>query len=317
MVSPSSGWFVQHCKDESVKTFDEFVLWCGFDSNKLKNDDEDVALKLKELEIKLGRPITGEDVTLNNVGYTMIVVNRIWGGLINAKEELGLMKTKPCQPKSFEFYQNRLKRVIENIQKDNNRKFISWEDIENPKYSDGDIRPTNHKTYSYAFRRGGIDLFAYIKSLGFQMNPSEFSHRYTFDDGERVVSRYEYDFSDFIRNEIGLTYNRNYKRDVLYRSFADIKTKSNCDYVINISGIDLYIEIAGIINNTKKEDWRTKEFSSNTENLYKDKMIFKEGLLLKHNKPFLFLFPNDMKDDSYKNKFREFVKENTRMNVSV
>ena len=41
-------------------------------------------------------------------------------------------------------------------------------------------------------------FFAYIKSKGFMMNPSSFSFHYTFDDGERVVSSMEYDFSQFV-----------------------------------------------------------------------------------------------------------------------
>ena len=45
------------------------------------------------------------------------------------------------------------------------------------------------------------------------MNPSSFSYHYTYDDGERVVSSMEYEFSSYLRS-LGFNYNKNYYRDV-------------------------------------------------------------------------------------------------------
>ena len=85
---PSVKWFVEKCPDKTVKTFNDFVLWCGFDSNVLKKDKDIVVEKLIELEKSLGRAITGNDITLENVGFTPIVVTRIWGNLNNCKKRI-------------------------------------------------------------------------------------------------------------------------------------------------------------------------------------------------------------------------------------
>lgn len=50
---PNPNYFVKYCPDKNVKTYDDFVLWCGYESNKLKRDDELVGQKLIELEKNL------------------------------------------------------------------------------------------------------------------------------------------------------------------------------------------------------------------------------------------------------------------------
>jgi hypothetical protein len=311
---PNAAWFVKYCPNKSVKSFDDFVLWCGFDSNKLKKDNELVAEKLIQLEKTLGRPITGIDITLENVGFTPIVVSRIWGNLGNAKKELGLKETIQDNAKPFSFYEEKLLHTLDKIFEDKNRKFIAWSDIENPKYNEF---PTEHKTYMRAFKKVGIDFFAYLKQYGYEMNyGSRMGNTHTFDDGEKTTSIYEYDFSRFIKEELHMQYKIDYCRDVLYKTFANIKSKSNCDYVININGNLLYVEIAGVIYNTKSDNWKEAKYKTKIENEYREKMIFKEGLLLKYNKPFLFLFPWDMLSGKYKEKLKEFIQENVNQEVT-
>lgn len=302
---PNSSWFVKYCPDKNVKTYDDFVLWCGFDSNKLKNDDELVGQKLIALEKKLGRHITRNDITLENVGFSSIVVNRIYGNLSNAKKELGLLKTPPLQPLPFEYYKEKLTNTLYKIKEHTGRNLVSWADIESELYND---TPCKHKTITKSFKREGIDIFAYIKSLGFQMNPSNFSYHYTFDDGERVVSTMEFDFSTYLRS-LGFVYNKDYFRDVLYKDFSEEKSKMNCDYKIMIYGLPLYVEIAGIIYNKNDINWRITEFSSKQENDYRDKMIRKEIRLLESGCPFLFLFKSEMFTDNYKELLNEKINE--------
>ena len=311
---PNSMWFVKYCPDNNVKTYDDFVLWCGYDSNKLKKDDELVSQKLIQLESTLGRPINHNDITIENVGFTPIVITRIWGNLNNAKKELGLKETVQDNSKSFKFYEQKLLQTLDKIYIDKGRKFISWSDIENPKYND---YPTEHKTYQKAFKKEGIDFFAYLKQYGYEMNyGANIGNTYTFYDGERTKSIYEYDFSRYLKEELDMKYKVDYNRDVLYRTFAEIKRKLNCDYVINIDGKLLYIEIAGIIYNTSMNNWKETKYKTKIENEYRDKMIIKEGLLLKYNKPFLFLFPWDMQSGKYKDKLIQFIKSNTNQEVA-
>ena len=60
--------------------------------------------ELINLEKELGRPITKEDISLEKTGFSMIVLDRMFGGLTNAKNELGLMKSVSAKPLSFEYY---------------------------------------------------------------------------------------------------------------------------------------------------------------------------------------------------------------------
>lgn len=293
---PNPTWFVKYCPDKNVKTYDDFVLWCGYESNKLKKDDDIIGEKLIELEKKLGRHITRYDITLENVGFTNIVVNRVYGGLNNAKKELGLMKTPQNQPLPFSYYKEKLDNILENIKNYTNRDCISWNDIESKLHNPESIE---HKTFTKAFKREGIDIFAYIKSKGFMMNPGNFSFHHTFDDGERVVSSMEYEFSCYLRS-LGYEYNKDYFRDVMYKTFSDEKSKMNCDYKIIVDDVPLYVEIAGIIYNSIDDDWREHHFSSKQEQNYQKKMIKKEQRLIESGQHFLFLFKTEMFNDDYK-----------------
>lgn len=300
---PSASWLVKNCPNKSINKYDDFVKWLGYKSNKLQKDDKDVANKLIMLEKQLGRPITKNDITLDNVGFSDIVVTRIWGSLNNCKEQLGLMKTLPTQPKPFEYYKNLLDEILDNISTAIDRKFISWRDIESSKYNP---KSTDHKTLVKAFKSAEVDIFAYIKSKGFMMNPSSFSFHYTFDDGERVVSSMEYDFSQFLKS-MGYVYNNGYYRDILYRTFiTDLKkTKANCDYVINKNGTLYYIEIAGIIN----KDWENIIYPSKQEEDYRKKMLQKKEWLELAGVKYLFLFPEDFQNDKYKLVTMNFLQE--------
>ena len=300
---PSASWLAKNCPDESVTTYDDFVKWLGYESNKLQRDDDEVAKKLIALEKQLGRPITRNDIKLETVGFSEIVVTRIWGSLSKCKKELGLMKTLPTQPKPFEYYKGLLDEVLDNISAATDRRIISWKDIENKKYCSVSAE---HKTFTKAFKSVGIDIFAYIKSKGFMMNPSNFSFHYTFDTGERVLSTMEYDFSEFL-NSLGYSYQNTYYRDIMYRSFIPnlIKTKANCDYVINIDGTFYYVEIAGVIS----KDWETITYNSKQKADYKRKMIQKKEWLESTGVKYLFLFPDDFQSNEYKEITMRFLQK--------
>ena len=83
---PNPTWFVKYCPDKNVKKYDDFVRWCGYESNKLKKEKEDIANTLINLEKELGRPILREDISLEKTGFSMIVLVRMFGGLNKAKE---------------------------------------------------------------------------------------------------------------------------------------------------------------------------------------------------------------------------------------
>lgn len=309
---PSSGWFVKYCPDENVKTFTDFVQWCGFETiHRLTK--EEVSEKLLELQNKLNRPIINDDVTPENVGFSMIVVNRLFGTLGKAKEEIGLLQTPTSIPlRPFEYYKNTLTEALDNLHKQTGRKFLTWNDLESGLYHKNNIE---HKTITKAFKRENLDVFAYIKSLGFEMNPNSFSFKYTFNDGERAVSTMEYDFSTYLRS-LGFEYNQTYYRDIMYKTFTNLEKsrKTNCDYCLYLNnGEKLYIEIAGVIQNDKNNSWRTIDYKYKRHTDYQQKMLFKEKLLIENNCNYLFLFPCEMKTGKYKeilqNKINEIIEE--------
>lgn len=309
---PSCNWFLKYCPDKNVQSFTDFVHWCGFNTFHVWTKDE-VSVALKELEIKLDKALVGDDITPENVGFSMIVINRLYGSLGKAKEEIGLKPTptdKPLRP--FEYYKNTLTEAIDNLYKATGRKFLTWHDLESGLYHKNNIE---HKTITKAFQREGLDVFAYIKSLGFEMNPNLFSFKYTFDNGERAVSTMEYDFSTYLRF-LGYEYNKTYFRDVMYKTFTDSnqKRKTNCDYCILLkNGQKLYVEIAGVIFNDKNDSWRTKDYKYKSHTAYQQKMLYKEDILIRNKCNYLFIFPYEMKSGKFKdilqNKINEIVEE--------
>ena len=305
---PNSSWFVKYCPDKNVRTYNDFVLWCGLDSNKLTKNKDVIINTLINLEKELERPILQKDITTEKVGFSMIAINRIFGGLNKAKEEIGLMPTPSDKPLySFNYYKNTLTEALENLYMKTGRKFITWHDLESNLYH---INKIEHKSMVKAFKGEGIDIFAYIKSLGFEMNPNNFSFKHTFDDGERVVSTMEFDFSTYLRS-IGFIYNKSYFRDVMYKTFTNSNRKINCDYSILLSnGEFLYIEIAGMISNAMN-DWRTHNYQYKIHHNYQQKMLYKEKILIENDCKYLFLFLSEMKTGKYKeilnNKINEII----------
>lgn len=301
---PSAQWFVKYCPDRSVRTYDQFVLWCGYESNRLKKWTKDeVASILIELQSSLDRPIKRSDIRTDNTGFSMIVINRLYGGLNNAKSEIGLAETLCTQPKPIEYYQRILKLIIEDFIKTTGRNRITWRDIESGLY--GNLK-VNHKTLYRAFGDAGINLYSYIKSIGCDMNDDKFSFKYTFDDGERVRSSMEYDFTQYLRS-IGYVYGRDYVRDVKYSEYFDIDSKIDCDYVININGLNLFVEVAGIIFRPSGVDFSTYDYGAKRQNEYRNKMILKRRVLEEMGVNYLFLFSNDMNNETYIKLFEDYV----------
>lgn len=308
---PGSLWFVHNCPDCSVHTYDQFVRWCGYDTNKLKRWEKDeVSEALTEYQKILGRPIRREDVKTSTVGFSMIVVNRLYGSLGNAKAEIGLENTPPSsQPMPFEYYRDILKDTVLSFINKTGRTRITWRDIESGIY--GVVH--SHKTYMKAFEDAGVNIFQYVKSIGCEMNDSTFGFKYTFDDGERVRSAMEYDFSIYLRS-IGLKYGIDYKRDVKYRDYFCVNSRIDCDYVININNRQLFVEIAGIIFQPSDCDFSEYDYGNDKANTYRDKMILKRQVLEEAGADYLFLYSNDMRSHEYIDIFENHLK---KMNLAA
>lgn len=121
---------------------------------------------------------------------------------------------------------------------------------------------------------------------GFEPNNNGTGFTYTFDDGEIVKSKYEFDVSNYLRLN-----NIKYKRDVLYKDYInDYNGRKNCDYVIKKDNILIFIEIAGFIT-----EYDSK---SKIELDYIKRFEHKLKLINNSNLNFIALYPKDFKSKS-------------------
>ena len=87
---PNAIFFVKHCPSNSVKTYTDFVKWCGLIPSVKYFDKNMVGQNLIKLEKKLNRPIKANDITTDNCGFSYQLVKKYYDGLVNAKHELNL-----------------------------------------------------------------------------------------------------------------------------------------------------------------------------------------------------------------------------------
>lgn len=304
---PSASWFVDKCNDARVKTYDSFVIWCGYKSNKLKRDKAEIINALISYEKSVGRPITVSDIKKDNIGFSMVVIKRLFGTLSNARKECGLVAPSN-NSHEFEIYRNSLADLLIDFRNKTGRDTITWREIDSKIYGSN---PFYRKTYIKHFEENHVNIFQFMKTYGVQMNPSGFSTCLTFNDGERVRSSMEYDMSKYLRS-IGLQYNKDYHRDVRYSEFYDLKSRIDCDYVLLFSE-PVFIEVAGVIYNpgstTNCDRWLTHSYASKFENEYRDKMKTKKALLEKNNAKYCFVFMNDMQNGDYRRKIQKLLRE--------
>ena len=214
------------------------------------------------------------------------------------KEELGLeiiQESMVDKDINFDFVINSIQQVCESVLKVENRQIITTNDFK--KYSSISIGSLRKYIKKYL----NMNLTEYLKSLGYIMNGSGTGLNYTFDDGEKTTSRYEYEFSNFLR-ELGLQYNIDYLRDVKYRTFIDnYKGLLNCDYIINFNNDKLYVEIVGLIEGYKDYYYNDIEIkNSKSKEKYRNKLKLKEQMFKDNNLNYYIIFPEDLDIFEYK-----------------
>lgn len=256
---------------------------------------------LLDYESRLGRPLVRSDINSKTLGFSNIVINRLYGTFDNCKKEIGLKKTIIINYVDFNVYKSKLDYAINEIKKNNNTGYITWDDLS--KY---DIK---NKSIVKAFKRENMDFYAYLKSNGLMINTSLFSFHYTFDDGERILSNYEYLFSSLLKDN-GFKYNVDYYKDYMYSLFTDIKGRFTCDYYIN----NVVVEIAGIIDN-KDNNWKNKDYKSKKKNDYRDNLLHKINKLDELNIPYILLFSDDFSNENYKSSINKLFDNKSLSNL--
>jgi hypothetical protein len=88
---PNANFFINHCPLTSVKTYTDFVKWCGLIPSVKYFDKNMVGQNLIKLEKDLQRPIRVTDIISDNCGFSYQLVVKYYGSLGKAKQELNLL----------------------------------------------------------------------------------------------------------------------------------------------------------------------------------------------------------------------------------
>jgi len=204
---------------------------------------------------------------------------RLFGGYVNALKEFGY-KPKYVQHYTNQELENEFMRFVE----ENNRipAYVEFNNSDYPSF------------WCYQNRFGSWNKA--VKHYGFEPNKIGTGFCYEFEDGEIIKSRFEYNSSFYLRKN-GIKYDR----DVLYKEhIGNYHGRKNCDYVIDVNGKLLFIEIAGFIT-----DCKTK---SSIELQYIERFENKLDILNKSNLTYKVLYPKDFETRTMENIF-SFLKK--------
>lgn len=295
---PSASWFPKHCGDVNVKTYNDFVIWCGL--RPFANIPKDLAIELiLKMQSKLDRPLNATD--FNNPKDDEIgirTIYKIWGEVNIMQKELGLEVTdKHAKGKQLNETKADLIRVCDAIYEKENRKTITYKDIKSFDFT------SYPSTYAREFKEEGTSLREFLKSIGFELQSAGNGLNYTYNDGEKIVSQYELTFSNYLRDVLGLKYNESYIRDVKYRTFANYKGLMNCDYVINYKNRKIYIEVAGMLSKLNS-DWRETKIKSKTKDEYRNKLLQKEEMFKDNNIDYYIILPYQLDEEFFMEIFK-------------
>lgn len=193
---------------------------------------------------------------------------------------------------NFEVMKEQLLKFCHKIKKNENRTIITISDIEKcdelPSYS----------CFRKHFKNNGYTIKSFLNEYGYDIPNEGSGMNYTFEDGEKVGSQYEFIFSNYLRKNLNLQYNVDYFRDVKYKTFIkEYNKNSNCDYVININNKILYIEIAGILRDYKNFYLQDKPIIYKTRENYRINLHNKEKALIINHLDYYILFPSDLTNE--------------------
>lgn len=294
---PDARWLVKYCPDKTVKTFAEFVSWCGFVSRGIMT--KEMAIKfIYKMQSMIDRPLMYDDFRGTGCYKVPIpYITKYWKTMNKMKEELGLEIIQNSmidkQISKEEFIEQII--LLIDIAKSENRDFITTKDMDNniDVLDSITLRKMANKYYN-------MPLSDYIESVGFRMGIKGHGINYDFNDGEHCTSQFEFIFSKYLRDN-GFKYNKDYFRDIKYSKFINnYKGNMNCDYVIKYNNKIIYIEIAGIIEAYKTWYYEDRQICrSKSKEKYRLKLKQKEQMLKDNNLIYFILFPCDLTRDIF------------------
>lgn len=298
IFTPDIRWLIKNCPDKNVKDVETFRTYLGIKPHELT--EEECIKQILQMAKEFNRPLMYDDFRSRE--YRKVAINDIkkyWGSLNKMKKTLGLeivqesMIDKALNKEEFD---NVIEEICEYVRQDN-RNFITTREINTNK------KWNNYCSLNkYAINYYKISFCDLLNKRGITLGKQGRGFNFYFEDGEHTASQYEYMFSKFLKNN-GFIYNKNYFRDVKYNTFIKNYTKNmNCDYVLNLNGENVYIEIAGIIEVYKTWYYENKEIStSKSKEIYRKKLSKKEKMLKSNNLKYFILFPCDLTTENFKN----------------
>ena len=280
--------------------------------NKVYMSKERAIPIIKNKEKELGRPLLQSDfegVETTDTSIGIRVIWRLWGTFSNMIDELELIK-HDCfyKPNSSNYtphneVMNLIKFVCEKI-KSTGRNIIMYSDFE--EHTNLDITK---------FRRHckleNTTLNDIVKLYGCELQRAGNGMNHKFEDGEFTVSKYEYDFSQFLR-ENGFEYDKTYFRNIYYKTLDnEYAGNMNCDYCVNINGHLIYIELAGILGNKEHQNAYKNNIplKSKSKEEYRQKLNQKRDMLERNGLEYYILLPDEMNENTYKNIINKYQTE--------
>ncbi len=290
----------------------------GYEEEKQKNFEETHMTKEKAIPIilkkynELKRPLLqrdfeGVNTTDNSIGIR--VIWRIWGTFSNMIKELELPEHdyyfKPFDKNyhSHEDVINSVKIVCDKV-KSEGRTTVMYIDFK-------DTIDIEISTIRRHCELDDTTLNDMVKEYGCELQQAGNGLNHKFQDGEKVVSKYEYDFSCFLRNN-GFVFNKDYFRDISYKTLDNSYTGNmNCDYLLILNNHKVYIELAGILGNKgHQEAYRNNTpIKSKSKELYRQKLYQKRDIFESNGLEYYILLKDEMNEDTYKNILNKYLKE--------
>lgn len=261
---------------------------------------------------ELGRPLVKSDFEKFETSDTSIgirVILRIWGTFVNMVKDLGLPEHDSYfKPNDKNYHPHdevidSIKNVCEKVKLEN-RTTIMYSDFK--KLIDIDV-----STIRRHCELDGTTLNEVIKEYGCELQRAGNGLNYKYDDGEKTVSKYEYDFSNFLRDN-GFIFGKDYFRNIPYKSLdVSYNGNMNCDYLLILNNKKVYIELAGILGNKAHQDaYRNNiPIKSKSKELYRQSLYQKRDIFERNNLDYYILLKDDMNENTYTKILQKYIKE--------
>ena len=294
---PGSRWFVVNCPNKKVKNYNDFLNYINLKPYYSVSKEYAIEAIRNKVD-KLKRPLKGSDFknpSYNEIGLSTIVNH--WGSFNNMLRDLGLpigREYLAARHKDIEELKEDINRLCAYVYNKEGRKIIMRDDVRECSWC---LSP---QTYDRWFKQEiNMTLGDYIEHIGYIPNKSGMGMIHKYDDGEITTSKFEFKLSNYLRKN-----NIKYERNVKYSLFIDnYKGNKDCDYVIKLNDKLLYVEIAGMLDETKINKNKDDKIRAK----YRLHITEKEKMLKESNLNYQIIYPKDF----YENDESKLIKINT------